>query len=308
MHFDNKDKKKIILIIGAGRSGSTILGNILGGMPNIEHVGEFQRLWERGLLEDGVCGCGENIKKCEFWGNIINEHIKSPIDQLEKLVEIDRTLIKTRSLIWRVFNRKNYLEISAEYLNNIEKVFIKILENNRKLQAIVDGSKYPTYAEIIKRSKLFDVYILHLVRDPRAVAYSWSRSKYDPDKKTAFAKMSFFKSAVLSSVWNVLIEKMNKNYDNYYVVRYEDLVSSPIETLDQISAFTGCKNLSVLVRDDGRVMQAGSHTIAGNPNRFGEAYTNLKGDMEWKKNMPMYKKIVITLLSFPTVFKYGYLK
>ena len=47
---------KILLIVGNGRSGSTILGNVLGSIGGVAHVGELHHIWIRGLATTGYAG------------------------------------------------------------------------------------------------------------------------------------------------------------------------------------------------------------------------------------------------------------
>src|SRR5439155_14642762 len=43
---------------------------------------------------------------------------------------------------------------------------------------IVDSSKLPTYAFVLKKVPGLEVHIVHLVRDSRATAFSWQRNIY----------------------------------------------------------------------------------------------------------------------------------
>ena len=46
-----------------------------------------------------------------------------------------------------------------------------------KLPIMIDSSKWPTYGFLLSTIESFDMYVLHLVRDPRACAFSWQRKK-----------------------------------------------------------------------------------------------------------------------------------
>jgi hypothetical protein len=61
------DRVKVLYIAGSGRSGSTILDNTLGQIDGFFSVGELRYIWERGLIEDRLCGCGERVHQCPFW-------------------------------------------------------------------------------------------------------------------------------------------------------------------------------------------------------------------------------------------------
>src|SRR5690606_31136679 len=71
-------RQKVVYIVGAGHSGSTLLDLILGTHSRIESVGEIKRL-ER-LYSGGKgsgCTCGEPFTACAYWraiGDRLREH------------------------------------------------------------------------------------------------------------------------------------------------------------------------------------------------------------------------------------------
>ena len=65
--------RKIILIAGHSRSGSTLLDRLLGEMDGFVTVGELRCLWIRGLIDDQLCGCGVAFQSCDHWQDIVND-------------------------------------------------------------------------------------------------------------------------------------------------------------------------------------------------------------------------------------------
>jgi hypothetical protein len=45
----------IVYVAGADRSGSTLLGMLLGNLAGTISVGEMRHLWSRGVLNDELC-------------------------------------------------------------------------------------------------------------------------------------------------------------------------------------------------------------------------------------------------------------
>ena len=64
------DGVPVLFIGGLGRSGSTLVDRILGQTPGVCSVGELVFLWERGLVADERCGCGETFSACPFWTEV----------------------------------------------------------------------------------------------------------------------------------------------------------------------------------------------------------------------------------------------
>ena len=48
---------KVLFVGGFGRSGSTLLDNVLGQVDGFASCGEISYLWDRGLEQDRLCSC-----------------------------------------------------------------------------------------------------------------------------------------------------------------------------------------------------------------------------------------------------------
>ena len=57
----------VLYIAGTGRSGSTLLASILGEVEGVFAAGEVRYLWQRGLAERRLCGCGVPVRDCPVW-------------------------------------------------------------------------------------------------------------------------------------------------------------------------------------------------------------------------------------------------
>lgn len=174
---------------------------------------------------------------------------------------------------------------------------------------IVDASKFPSYALLLSNLPTIDLYILHLVRDPRAVAYSWQRKKQDPATNELFGRMGQVKSSIIWSAWNSSSELLRHkmvNRDRYLRIRYEDFIVAPQSTVAKISAFVDeCINSSPFSAKQ-EVTLAPTHCIAGNPVRFQAGPTRLKTDDEWIDRMRLRDKRVATALTWPLLLRYRY--
>ena len=61
---------RVLFLSGLGRSGTTILERVLGELPGVCSAGELVHLWQRGVLDDELCGCGEPFSRCGFWTEV----------------------------------------------------------------------------------------------------------------------------------------------------------------------------------------------------------------------------------------------
>ena len=91
---------------------------------------------------------------------------------------------------------------------------------------IVDSSKEPHYSYILNSRPGLDVYVLHLVRDPRAVGFSWSKRR---EQKGIPGSMMEVRPPAVSATYygvsNLATEVMWARREGRYLrVRYEDFV------------------------------------------------------------------------------------
>ena len=85
--------------------------------------------------------------------------------------------------------RRRILDSLDEYAEKTGMLYSAIADTTG-CDVIVDSSKWPQYGLLLTERLPLDVYVLHLVRDPRAVAYSWQRrqSRLDGVAGRSFAE------------------------------------------------------------------------------------------------------------------------
>jgi hypothetical protein len=176
---------------------------------------------------------------------------------------------------------------------------------------VVDASKDPSFLYLLSCVGDLDVTVVHLVRDPRGVAYSWMKKVARIEFSTQSVLMR--RQTVRQSVafWdftNLLAESSRRVHPRYLRVRYEDLVRDPRKSIDAICRLSeaGAPDLTFLHERTADLRRI-THTMSGNPSRFTAGRTELKPDQEWKTSMRVSHKIAATLLSFPLLVRYGYL-
>lgn len=173
---------KILYIGGYGRSGSTLLGRVLGESPRAMCVGETRYVWSRGLIDNVACGCGQPFRSCPFW-RAVGEEAFGGWDQInaEQFTEIDRVtnLMAALPFYLAPWLRPRLRDAIDEYVTSLTSLYGAISRVSEG-RTIVEISKDPTFASLLIRMQGPDVRILHLVRDSRAVAYSWTRKRREP--------------------------------------------------------------------------------------------------------------------------------
>src|SRR5919197_566131 len=106
-------------------------------------------------------------------------------------------------------------------------------------RVIVDSSKSPAYAELLATLPGAEVFAVHLVRDPRAAAYSWRRQKRLPDfgDDRLMLRQPPLVSARRWILWQTSTELLwRRRPDRYLRLRYEDVMGAPRPALRRIAA------------------------------------------------------------------------
>lgn len=167
---------------------------------------------------------------------------------------------------------------------------------------IVDSSKLPTYGWLLDRVPTVDVSVLHLVRDPRAVAYSWQRKKplADGAASPIMQRQSPAKSAALWDVWNLTAALLWRGSDRYLRLSYEDFVRHPRYWTQRILKFAGHDaDPNPIFIDGHTVAMRPSHTVAGNPDRLRTGPVRLRLDDEWTTGMRRTDRALVSAMTAP---------
>jgi len=173
---------------------------------------------------------------------------------------------------------------------------------------VVDSSKYASYGLLLAGVPSVELLLFHLVRDSRAVAYSWRRRQVMPEVTTERRYMPLkrpWRSAVFWDLENLGLELLRRSTGRSARLRYEDLTSDPGRCLSAALAAVGVEaDLDFLQRP---VVQLGpNHTIAGNPLRFRRGEVTIEPDLEWRRRLGGGSRWVVTALTWPLLVRYGF--
>jgi hypothetical protein len=148
---------------------------------------------------------------------------------------------------------------------------------------------------------------VHLLRDPRAVAFSWQRKRLWVQSGEAY--MSRFGPTRSSLMWGarqIATEAVgHRAPDRYLRLRYEDFVDAPEAVLARILALVGVGTAPRFT--DGRKLSLQRvHGISGNPSRFARGTVELKADDEWLVRMKPADRWIVTMMTVPLLMRYRY--
>jgi Sulfotransferase family len=302
----------VVFIAGYARSGSTLVERMLGQIDGFESFGELRHVWFRSFGENQLCGCGRPFRDCPFWIDVVADgfagfdridstSVERAQHTVDAFVNIPRILVGG----WP----KGYRRRLMEYLNALGCLYRSIYRVSGA-RYLVDASKDPQHAYILRLIPDIDVRVVHLVRDSRGVAFSWRRIRQRPEifwERRLMPRYPVARTAMAWRVTNAGAEVARRLGMPYVGVRYEDLIVDPrrqlLRILDRL-ALEGPRDLGFL--GEGTASLGPSHSVSGNPMRFATGEVPLRLDDEWQRAMRTVDWSVVTALTRSALRRYGY--
>jgi hypothetical protein len=255
---------KLVYIGGYGHSGSTLLEYLLAASPEVVACGEVASVL-RDRDGKGKCTCRRGTKECPVWGPLL----ASP-----------ETLDGT-----------THADLSCA-----------LVAQDRDAHAILIDSTKTAWRSVavpfrLARALGSNFQLVHLVRDPRAVA--WSGVKKAGRRGTR--PLLPLRSASAALGWwvaNLACELFGRNYPDRYVrLRYEDLARSPGDAMRDLFAklVPGSEWPAEAVGANGNRMRGANLSLA-----------EVREDAAWQRDMPGVYRSLISALTAPLRWRYGY--
>jgi hypothetical protein len=307
---------KVLSVVGPGRSGTTVLGSILGEIDGISCTGELRWLWERGVQEQRPCGCGKPPTDCVVWSSVVARTASSsepgkPQWTLESLIAAQHEIAK-------LGNRRRVLRSvrdSQQGWEPLDRVRTAIgsachaFADVTGARVVVDTSKRPHDAAVFATVEGVDHYVIHVVRDPRAVVHSWRRAKtFTVAGQTRTMKARRLPSSVRRWIANCLGSEMLRRRipaSRWLEMRYEDFALDPRGAIEAILGLLHEDGKPPFESDD-TVLLRPNHMVAGNPSRFTIGSVEIRSDEAWRTQMRRRDQNLVALATRPLMRRYGY--
>jgi len=262
---------KLIYIGGYGHSGSTLLEYLFTGCTELVACGEVASVI-RDRLKKKQCTCGRRSEACPIWGQVLSS---------------DASL-----------SEKTHEALTLALLARAEKRYDLMVDSTKT------ASDHVLAPFRLRRALGEDFLLVHLTRDPRAVAWS-AIKKTERRNMTVNRPLYCARVALAWSAANLACELFGLLHPKQYLrLRYEDLVAEPRETSDQIlqRMLPGAKwHPETLGVTDNRHQLYGNR-MRGRPLALGD----VKQDCAWETEMPASYRRLVSPLSALLRFRYGY--
>ena len=214
---------KIIAISGSGRSGSTLLSLLLSQDARVFNLGQLRHLW-RSYEDNEPCSCSQSLQSCEIYADIVVDTVE--MQDAAKMFFKDAT----RQSDWTDSAAMARLqEQHRDFLRGLQAVLEQVQAKTLATH-FVDSSKAPEVALALSLLPDAQLYLLNLVRDPRAVACSWYKKKQSTSALIRNARDWAARQKRLQS-WKPALG------EQFLTLRYEDLATSPIDAIEVVSSW-----------------------------------------------------------------------
>lgn len=243
----------IVYLLGAHRSGSTVVGAMLSAAPGVFFLGEAYRFptplfwpperlktlsWPRDPTVG--CSCGVPGAECPFWSEVRKElERRAPL--LDRLADGQRRYERWSSLPARARAAVRHDPAWEAHLDR-HMEFLRLVADRAGATMLVDGSFSAVRGSLYRSADLQGgrAYFVHMVRDGRSFLDSELHSTgRDPETPTGWLRtlpviLGRWVVYNLAGLWLWI-----RDPRSYIRIRYEDLMLDPVEALGRIGRFLG---------------------------------------------------------------------
>ncbi len=294
----NDRKGTMVFVVGNSRSGTTMMGRILGNHPTIFTFRElhfFEQLWSG---EDGTSVLSKD----------------EAIRLTARLLSVQREGYLTQKDPKRFFAEAGVIATSMEK----EKIIsTSVFEYFLRYESLINGKSIPcdqTPRNVFYIGEILKSYpgarIINMTRDPRDVLSSqkekWRRhflgAKNIPLKE-AFRTYINYHPITISKLWNAsqyAAERFSSEHQVYSVC-FENLISDPGGTINRVCEFLGLGYLDNLLE----IPQIGSSHKKDHPEQKGIS-REMAGSWERQRKLNSSEIFLCQKITKTSMGKHGY--
>jgi hypothetical protein len=222
---------RVVYIMGAGRSGSTILGTTLGNGRNAFFAGELTAYPRQAGIPSRKSTTGPPPELLELWARVrANMNARGqPTD-----VTWHSAFEHPRSLHRQIGRKRSRrLKAYALFCSNLYEA----IADETSSAVVIDSSHNPLRRWYLRKlNTSIDIYTIHLVRDPRSVIAALQTDDFPGARpKSTFAANLYLGTvhALSEAVYGRLPRKHRLR------VRYEDFMSNPDAVVSRLAGWSG---------------------------------------------------------------------
>jgi hypothetical protein len=228
-HAGSRDPVKVVYVMGAAHSGSTILGVALGNCAEFFYAGEVEE-W---LVNGGEPDYG-GTERTRFW-RAVREQVSGAEDLFG--TQVNRCLERS-SALFRVGRWRQRRRLRGRFRRVTGQLY-EVIARTSGARHIVDTSVFPLRARELKALTEIELYLVFLVRDPQGVVASELRGIHRQDRaerhlRTLTTNLNLWLTNLVS-----LLVFQGHPRERRLFVRHEDFLAEPAGVLRAILELVG---------------------------------------------------------------------
>lgn len=303
------ERIRYLCIPGSPFTGSTLLGSLLNQHPACASIGAAVGLTRRADLSTYQCSCGQLFRECEFWNDIARrtQALGHPVNVFE--TNFWNTHLRLSSN--RLLNAALVRSLGWDWVNDLRDSMVggvpavkraiqrmgwnswalakAVLDHTGKT-VFVDTARDHQRPKFLAMLPMFDLKVIHLIRDPRG-------------NSASIMKHTGADAATAARQWRHYNDEADRTRryirpEAWLSLRYEDLCADPPATFDRISDFLGVERAEV------RLAGYPSHII-GNKMRL-KGLSEIREDRSWESRLAGSDLSIMARIAGPTSRRMGY--
>jgi len=301
--MSGKSKKTLLLINSFGHSGTTIFDKTIGTCFNAFSLGEFVN-FPKVIEQNNFCTCEKKICNCLFWKKIISNFdfdndIQDNFKSLSSYNRFLKNFIFKRDEIRKSINIVRFL---------YDQIFLI-----SEAKIIVDSSKnfIWNFALFCYLKKIYNIKVIHIVRDPRGVYCSYKKTHWKLPSKVkghpSTGKRNIYKRTPTKTLpiifkWTIkniiifLTQKIFIRENNYLIVNFDQFTESPEKSIKFIEELLEIKSNNK--KGYKSIGEKKLHMVTGNASRFYNGpIQNIRDN--WKNKIDKKTLLIIKVLTLP---------
>jgi len=295
------------------RSGSTLTDLLLHLLPGHVAVGELFYLWRNGVQHNALCACARPFLSCPFWTSVGETAFGGwRTAMAHEVLRMQETVDRTAAIPLLLAPRRPraFDETLSQYVDVLRRLYDAIAAVSGA-DVIVDSSKRPSLAYVLRQMPQIELHVAQVVRDPRGVAFSFAKHVELPPGADLADRMPRSTLRKVSRRWvsvNALIAAAGRLGVPTLRIRYEDLVTDPRHELARVLHFEGqpaTDETFERVDPESFVLPA-THLIAAGRIRLQSGVMPLRLDEEWRRGMPRHARALVDTMTVVSRWRYGY--
>ena len=288
------------------------MARVLNTIEGSIYAGELRRLYSRGLRQGRTCACGRAHAACPVWSKLLvpgATYLEPSLGELRRIQNRAAPDHRSWAVALRHLRRRSPPAPgtpSARYLSaysDLHRAFAEVTDST----IVINSSKSPAEAALLRFARDLSVYCVQMVRDPRGVALSFQNHA----KRTTgvAAHLMAVRASLLWVTKHALAEVVRRTYGPHrsFLVRYERFTEDPRSTVEDVARMLGEPPPALPLSSGIAITVPEAHGPDGSRwLRFVGTEVTVKFDDRWRSELGRVDRFLVTLVTAPLLVRYGY--